>query len=269
MGGAERTERKKRQQKRSSGASAVAQARGKRDTRITIAIISVVAVVAIVVIGGITWTAMSKNETEGEKIPTAEPVSSEYPERRDGVVAVSGAEDAPVTIDVYADFLCPACAAFEQQYGPQIEELVAQGELQLRTHMVPMLTDRSNPPGYSLESANAALLAADEGKFTAFHDSLFASQPEMGKRAYDKDQLITLGRDLGITSEAFAEGIREGKYDDQLMAEMQRVSEDPSLHQDRGTGQPGFGTPTVVANGSLVDLSDPQWLDKLTSKSAS
>lgn len=268
MGGAERTARKQRQQKQKSAANAVASARGKRDTRITIAIVSVVAVVAIVVIGGMIWTANSKNETDGEAIAAVESDFGDQPERRDGMVAVTGAEDASTTIDVYADFLCPACGAFEEQYGSQINSMVEQGQLQVRTHMVPMLTEQSSPPGYSLDAANAALLAADEGEFTAFHDSLFASQPGEGKRAYDKDQLIELGRDLGITSESFADGIEDGKYDDQLEEEMDRVSQDESLHKESG-GQTGFATPTVVADGSIVDFTDPQWLDRLVADDAS
>src|SRR5690606_41380045 len=154
---------------------------------------------------------------------------------------------------------------FEQQYGEQIKKKVEQGQLTVRQHMLPMLTKQSDPPGYSLDAANAALLAADEGKFIEFHDSLFAHQPEEGKRGYDKEQLIQLGRDLGITSDAFADGVRQGKYDDLLQQEMDRVTKDTSLHRDFGGGQRGFGTPTVVANGELVDLSDPAWLDTVGS----
>lgn len=251
---------------KTEGAKAVAKARGGGgDAKRIAVIVGVVVVVLAVVVGGLIWTNASKNATEGETIPT-ESVQADFPERRDGAVVVLGEEDAPATIDVYADFLCPACATFDQQYGEQIREKVEQGQLTVRQHMLPMLVKQSSPPGYSLDSANAALLAADEGKFSEFHDSLFANQPEEGKRAYDKEQLIQLGRDLGITSEAFEEGVRNGKYNDLLEQEMKRVTEDTSLHRDFGTGEKGFGTPTVVANGELVDLGDPGWLDKAVSR---
>lgn len=221
--------------------------------------------VAGAVIGGVVWTNASKNATEGQTIPTVTPAAN-YPTHREGVVVVSGSDTAPVTIDVYADFLCPVCGQFEHQYGAQIEQKVAQGQLRVRTHMLPMLSKQSDPPGYSLDSANAALLAADAGKFPAYHDSLFAHQPEEGKRGYSKDQLIQLGRDLGITDPAFAEGVRNGTYDQQLNAELERVVNDPALHQDFGNGQKGFGTPTVVANGSIVTL-DQGWLDRVIQQS--
>ncbi|WP_199434246.1 DsbA family protein [Qaidamihabitans albus] len=267
MGGAERTARKRRQQQ-AAGGQAVAKARGGTDVKKTAAIIGAVVLAAAVVIGGVLWTDASKNATEGETIPTAQPASTDFPERRDGVVVVSGSPEAPVTIDVYADFLCPVCAQFEESYGDRLQREMAQGNLRVRTHMVPMLVERSDPPGYSLDAANAALLAADEGRFTAYHDSLFAAQPEEGKRGYDDGQLIQLGHDLGITGQAFAEGVREGKYERQLTAEMERIAQDPELQQDFD-GNRGFGTPTVVADGRIVDFSEGQWLDKLLAGTAS
>ncbi|WP_007023825.1 DsbA family protein [Saccharomonospora iraqiensis] len=277
MGGAERAERRRRQQQRTTGsdgptanrgksggknagAKAVAAARGGTDTRRVPAIVGVVVLVVAVVVGGLIWTNSAKNATEGENIPTAT-ATADLPERRDGSVVVVGEQDAPATIDVYADFLCPACGQFEQQYGEQIRDRVAQGQLAVRNHMVPMLTERSDPAGYSLHAANAALLAADAGTFTEYHDSLFAAQPGEGARAYDKDQLIQLGRDLGITDPAFAEGVRNGKYEDLLNRKMEQVESDSSLHRDLGRG-PAFATPLVVADGEVVDaFNNPNWLD--------
>jgi protein-disulfide isomerase len=244
----------------------VAAARRGGDGKRIAAIIGVVVVVLAVVIGGIVWTNASKNATEGLTIQP-QTTQAEIAERRDGAVVVLGDENAPVTIDVYADFLCPVCANFEQQYGQQLKDKLAAGQVQVRQHMLPMLVEQSDPPGYSLDSANAALLAAEAGKFLEFHDSLFAQQPEEGKRGYDKQQLIQLGRDLGITDPAFAEGVRSGKYDDLLQQEMKRVSEDTSLHRDFGGGNVGFGTPTVVVDGEIVDLSDTGWLDKVVAAS--
>ncbi|WP_019819074.1 DsbA family protein [Saccharomonospora saliphila] len=272
MGGAERAERKRRQEQRAGsggGGKTVAAARGGTDRKNVIVIVAVVVLVAAVVVGGIVWTNASKNATEGQAIPTVSSVASGVPERRDGAVVITGEPDAPTTIDVYADFLCPVCGDFEEQYGQRIAERVAAGELTVRTHMVPMLTELSDPPGYSLDAANAALLAADEGVFTEYHDSLFAAQPEEGKRGYDDEQLIQLGRDLGITGDAFAEGVRGGTYDDLLKQEMRRVNEDTSLHRDLGGDEPAFGTPLVVADdGEIVDISDPRWLDRVLGGSA-
>ncbi|RZQ62243.1 DsbA family protein [Amycolatopsis suaedae] len=263
MGGAERNARKRKQeqQQRSAGAKAVSKARGGGvNTRMVAAVVGVV-VLAAAVIGGVIWTNSSKNETEGQTIATGQPAGN-VASVREGVVVVTGKPDAKATIDVYADFLCPACGQFEKTYGPQIHEQVEAGALRVRTHMLPMLVEQSDPPGYSLDSANAALCAADDGKFTQFHDALFHSQPEEGKRGYDKAQLIKLGQDLGITNAAFPACVNAGTYNQQLTAELARAQNDPGLQRDFPNGRRGFGTPTVAVAGKAITL-DQDWLTKV------
>ncbi|MGH3520626.1 MAG: DsbA family protein [Haloechinothrix sp.] len=265
MGGAERSARKRKQQQLANAQTA-RQPSGKpagdpdRTKKIIIGVAGVL-VLAGVIIGGWAWMNADKKATEGQAIPTRSAAAGTE-STREGVAVVTGSPAADVTIDVYADFLCPVCKQFEEVYGERISGRVAAGEVRLRTHMLPMLTNRSDPPGYSLDAANAALCAADEGKFTAFHNSLFAAQPREGTRGYDNRQLIDLGTNLGITGGTFAACVNNGTYDDELTAEFTQVKDDPKLQQDFGSG-PGFGTPTVVANGEIVDLSDDAWLANL------
>ncbi|WAL64733.1 thioredoxin domain-containing protein [Amycolatopsis cynarae] len=256
MGGAERSVRKRQQQ--SAGARAVAQARGSAggNRRVIVAVVAVV-VLAAVVIGGVLWTNASKNNTAGQAIPPQTTGASlDNPAERQGVVVVSGKADAKVKVDIYADFLCPYCGQLQKAYGSQIEQQIKSGNLQVSYHMIPLLNNRSDPPGYSLDSANAALCAADQGKFTPFHDSLFASQPEEGKRGYDKAQLTKLGQDLGITAPEFGTCVNNGTYDQQINAAFQQLSQDPSFQ----------GTPTVLHNGTRVDWTDPNWLTNLVNQ---
>ncbi|MEV6877612.1 thioredoxin domain-containing protein [Amycolatopsis sp. NPDC051128] len=246
----------------------VAQARGASgDRRKWIIGIGAVVVVAALVIGGVIWTISDKNKTEGQVIDPSQGSSALTPEvtqKRDGVVVTVGKTGAKASIDVYADFLCPICGKFEEQYKAGIEQAINDGKLQVRYHMVPLLNEKSSPPGYSLDSANAALAAADAGKFLQFHDALFANQPEEGKRGYDKAQLVELGKNVGITDPAFARTVNAGTYDQQLNAAFQQIENDPKLAQDFGGGQSGFGTPTVTSNGTIVSWQDPDWLKKVT-----
>lgn len=261
MGGAERSARKRRQEQLAAqaakpGAKATVET-GERTKKLVIAGAAVLLVVAVV-IGGLLWMDARKNATEGVVIP-ARRGAERVEEVRDGVVIVIGAKDAPATIDVYADFLCPACRAFEEANGADIAEHVSEGELRVRTHLVPFLVNLSDPPGYSLDAANAGLCAADAGKFTAFHDSLFAAQPDEGARGYDKGQLINLGKDVGITDSAFANCVQSGRYDNPLTTEFTETTQRPELRQDFGDG-PIFVTPTIVADGEIVDWSKGDWL---------
>lgn len=242
----------------------MAQARGASgDRRKWIIGIAAVVVVAALVIGGVIWTISDKNKTEGQVISPGETTSAltaDVTQKRDGVVVTVGKAGAKASIDVYADFLCPICGQFEKTYKGQIEQAVNDGKLQVRYHMVPLLNDRSSPAGYSLDSANAALAAADAGKFVQFHDALFANQPEEGKRGYDKAQLIELGKNVGITDPKFAATVNAGTYDQQISAAFQQIETDPKLAQDFGNGQTGFGTPTVTSNGAVVNWQDSNWL---------
>lgn len=255
MGGAERSARKRRQQQ-SAGARAVAQARGSSGSnRRTIVVVVAVVVLAALVIGGVIYTNASKNQTADVAIPavTTNPVLDTQNERQ-GAVVVSGPDTAKAKIDIYADFLCPFCGQLQKQSGAQIEQAIAAGNLQVRYNMIPLLNSRSDPAGYSLASENAALCAADQGRFTAFHDSLFAKQPEEGQRGYDNAQLIKLGQDLGITAPAFATCVNSGTYNQQLNDALTKISADPQFQ----------GTPTIRASdGKQLDWTNPNWLTSL------
>jgi protein-disulfide isomerase len=264
VGGAQRNDRRKRQTNQRPGA-VVAAARRPQTERWKI--IVTVAVVLLIGAAVITWAVISnnkKNSTEGQSIDP-QSVSVTAPAKRDGGTVLVGKDDAKVTIDVYEDFLCPYCGRFEQTYHAQIDQKVQAGAIKVRYHMLPLLNDKSDPPGYSLDAANAALLSADAGKFVEFHNSLYAlgTQPEEGSRGYDDDQLIKLGKDIGITSPAFAAGIKSNKYDSLLQRELQTAEKAPHLQQDYGNGQVGFGTPTVASGQKVLDISDPGWLAKL------
>ncbi|MGH3859947.1 DsbA family protein [Actinokineospora sp.] len=265
MGGAERSARKRKQQGSApaAGAKAVAAARsgGGDRSKIILAVVAVL-VIAGAVIGGVIYTNNQKNATKDKAI-AVQTVRLDVPVKRDGGVVEVGKDGAKATLDIYEDFLCPACAVFEEGFGPKIEEKVKDGTLKVRFHMLNLLNNRSDPEGYSTDSANAGLLAADEGKFLSFHKSLFKDQPAEGARGWTKDQLIELGKAVGVTSQAFVDGVRSGKYDSLVTEEYQKARSDEALQQEFN-GQKGFGTPTMASGGKAIDTEDPNWLTKLT-----
>ena len=177
-------------------------------------------------------------------------------------VIVTAAGFATVTVDVYEDFLCPICGTFEKTYGTDIKKAVEDGKVKVRYHILPMLNRLSSPEGYSTDSANAALCVADDGKFNAFHAALFAKQPEEGEAGYTKDQLIKLGKDVGVTSASFESCVQNTTYKTQLDELMSKTSNDPVL-KDAETGR-FRGTPSVASGGKMVDLDNKNWLADLT-----
>jgi len=246
-----------------SAQAALAAARGGKNdrTKVILGVVAVV-VVAAAVIGGVIWTDNRKNATADAAIPVAA-ARQELPTTREDAAVLVGKDSAKVTLDVYEDFLCPACGGFEAQFGPAIEQKMDEGVLKVRFHLVNLLDSRSDPEGYSTDSANAALLAADEGKFLRFHKSLYDSQPEEGARGWSKDQLIELGKAVGLTGQAFADGVRAGKYDQQVTAAYEKARSTDHLLQDAGNGQKAFGTPTLAVGDRVVDTSQADWLERL------
>jgi protein-disulfide isomerase len=258
LGGAERAQRKRRQATR----AVVAAKPGSRSDRgRMVAAIVVVLVLAAAVFGGVWW---QRSQSEAMPQAPAKEVAASYPVQLADRLVVAGADSAKVTVDVYEDFLCPACGAFEARYFPRMEEALQSGSIKVRYHLINMLDDKSNPPGYSLEAASAAMCAVPSGKFMSYHGSLYATQPSEGGPGYTVDQLVQLGRDLRITDPSFEQCVRAGTYKDAVRAELAAAENDPSLRRSAGGGQ-YFGTPTVVVNGSMVDLSDAAWLDKAIS----
>lgn len=251
MGGAERAERAKhrRQQQTSKGARTVRTARKGGGNRTVIA--GGVAVLLVALVVGIGGYLQSRDDNP-QGVPVTQ-AAADYPVRvADGGLIIAG-DPAPVTIDVYEDFLCPGCGQFEEIYGQQIEQAVAAGRAVLRYHPVAILDELSDPVGYSTEAANAAICAAEAGIFPDFHASLFAAQPAEGGAGYSAEALVALGRELGA-SEEFAACVRRGAHDGDVAALTQRAIEQAP------SGERGFGTPTVTVDGQLVDLGNRDWL---------
>lgn len=259
MGGAERTARKKRQQQTAARKAVTSARSGGGRTKLIIGVV-VVLLLAGVVIGGVLISNAQKNKTEGQTITPAPITAVNYPVRRDGVVVVAGKDDAKVTIDIYEDFLCPICRAFEQANASAIEQKVNEGTLRVRYHIVTILNNRSDPPGYSLDSANAALCVADAGKFPAYHASLYGDQPQEGGRGFDRTQLAQLGTNLGITTPDLKSCIDSGRYNADIQSASDQAVNTPYLQQDGG-----FGTPTVAVGQRVISTSDPNWLTQLLS----
>lgn len=249
----------KRDRNKANAARAVAAARGARNDRRNIVIgTAVVIVVAIAVIVGVVLNSRSSTPppASGADAIGVTKAASEYTTTvgDDGTV-IAGKDTAKATIDVYEDFTCPYCGDLEKQSAAQIAKAVADGKLRVRYHLLNILDRNTNPPGYSLLAANAAIAAAKQGQFADFHASLYAQQPKEGGAGYTKEQLISLGKRLGITAAQFTTDVNSGAYNNLVTQQVTTASGPPVNLQ---------GTPTVL-NGStdLKALQDPQWLDKL------
>ena len=249
----------KRDRDKANAARAVAAARGARNDRRNIAIgVVAVIVVAVAVIAAVVLTSQQSTPpvatgADAIKITNA---SSAYTATvaADGTV-IAGKDSAKVKIDVYEDFTCPYCGELETASGAQMAKAMADGQLQVKYHLLNILDPNTKPAGYSLLAANAAIAAAKQGKFADFHASLYAQQPKEGGPGYTNAQFLSLGKRLGITAPQFTDDVNKGAYNDLVKKQVTTASAPPVNLQ---------GTPTVLQGTTdLQALQDPQWLDKL------
>ena len=207
-----------------------------RERRRTVTLWTSIGVVAVLVIAGlIGWgvLASQENDTAGKVVVPAGAVD-------DGSAFARGT--GPVTVDIYEDFMCPICGDFEAAAGPAINQLVDEGKVTVRYHPIAIL-DRYSSTEYSTRSVGAVAAAAAGGKFTEYHEALFANQPEENTPGLDDAKLIELGKSVGLTDPAFADAVNNETYTGWAAEVTDKASE-------RGI----TGTPTVKVNGT--DLTD-------------
>lgn len=72
-----------------------------------------------------------------------------------------GKADAPVTVEIYFDYMCPACGAFEAANGDELDRLLEAGVVRVELRPLSFLDDQSNGTAYSTRAANAIATVAD------------------------------------------------------------------------------------------------------------
>lgn len=101
-----------------------------------------------------------------------------------------GQASAAVTVEVYEDFLCPACKRFEDLTEATVTSLLDQGRVRVIYRVISIL-DRASTDAYSTRAMNAAACVGPVG-FAAFHRALFAEQPPEGGAGLSDSRLVEL-----------------------------------------------------------------------------
>ena len=201
------------------------------------------AVVGVIVLAAIGLAAILIQRQLAENAPAGEFVTVEpnsYP-LHDGLSV--GAADAPVKVDVWEDFQCPACGRFTEQIEPLIvTNYVAENKVRYTYHHFPFLDGNgAGSGGESDQAANAAMCANDQDQFWDYHDMLFANQNGENIGAFANNRLRAFADSIGLDMDAF-----DACFD---------ANEHETLIEDdyRAGNQLGVsGTPSVFVNGVHV-----------------
>lgn len=152
-----------------------------------------------------------------------------------------GDPNAPVIIEVFEDFQCPACKTFSEQIEPQIvDTYVATGDVSYIFRQYPFLDDRA-PRNESDQAANASMCAGDENRFWDYHDMLFANWNGENQGAFNDKRLVAFAEALGLDMPSFNECFIANGHKDE-------IDSDLAL----GTTFGVTGTPSVLVNGTML-----------------
>jgi protein-disulfide isomerase len=214
-----------------------AEQAGKEKRRRAIVItVAVLAVFAVIL--GIGIAVQAGRDTTGQVATPPSGVVDQF------AVPVGG--QAPVSVDIYEDFMCPFCGQFERAGGDVLQRYVDQGDVQVRYHVISFL-DRSSTTDYSTRAMNAYGVVLDTaGRQAAkeFHDLLYAHQPEEGSAGLSDQQLIDLAVQAGASRSAVAAPIRSLRFEQWVENATDAASQDDVN-----------STPTVFVDGKRVEAT--------------
>lgn len=212
--------------KRSERAAAALREQQRQETRRRNTMYGVVAgVLVLVIVGGFLWMRSSGDID----VPAA---GSE-----NGLTI--GDPDAPHTIVIYEDFLCPYCGELEATTREGLAQAAEDGRAYVEYRPFVLLSQFGD---YSERATNAfAVVLEESGADVAksFHDVLYENQPEESASEFpDDDQLVAWAVEAGADEGAVRPGI-EG------MAQQSWVDAATKAADDAGVP----GTPYIVLDG--------------------
>jgi protein-disulfide isomerase len=227
---------KKQQANVPSKRQIIREQRIKRQKQQRLIVILVVAAAALVVAGLLIVPSLRANMAPVGEIKTAAPHN--HPNANGTAL---GDPNAPVLIEVWEDFQCPACQGYSEQVEPQVTDAyVATGKARYVFHQYPFL-DTNSATKESHQAANASMCANEQGRFWDYHDIVFANWNGENQGAYSDKRLVAFAETIGLDMTKFNACFEANRYKDQI-------------EQDKADGEKAGvqGTPSVFVNGTLI-----------------
>lgn len=147
-----------------------------------------------------------------------------------------GNPEAPVKVEEFADFQCPACGVFSTDLEPKIvKDYVETGKVYFVYNPFPFLGPES------FATAEAAYCAVDQGKFWEYQDTLYNNQRGENQGWFSTSRLTNFASDIGLDVEAFKTCFTSGKYKQKALDSV-----------EYGKKNKIDSTPSFLVNGRLV-----------------
>jgi protein-disulfide isomerase len=148
-----------------------------------------------------------------------------------------------VTVQIYYDYMCPACGAFEAANSGELDRLVADGTARVELHPIAFLDRLSSGTRYSTRSANAVAVVADAAPDSvwAFHSALYQHQPAEGSTGLTDRQIADVASHAGVPA-AVVERFADGTFQPWVASTTRQAFASGVEH-----------TPTITVNGTVFD----------------
>jgi len=215
-------------------------------------VLAVIAVVALLVSSGIHGPSSGplNMQSDGIKIgtgfkvlqtPALRPAESPTP-------STTNSTDV-IAIQIYLDYQCPICGAFEKTNASQIATLLKTGAATVEIHPISILDRVSLGNQYSTRAANAAACVANfsPNSYFDFSALLFAHQPTENTDGLTDGQINALVKKISPTHlESIESCVTKEEFKAWVNAATTRATTGPIV----GTNVDKVsGTPTVIING--------------------
>ena len=162
----------------------------------------------------------------------------EYPQAE---MNAMGDPNAPIKLETWEDFQCPACKNFSEDVETLlIQNYVATGKVYYVFHHYPFIDDYSGS-GESDQAANASMCAGEQGRFWDYKTILFANWNGENIGTFSDRRLLAFGESLGLDMDKFQSCFNANTYKAQI---------DQDFADGASIGV--SSTPSVFVNGVFV-----------------
>jgi hypothetical protein len=157
-----------------------------------------------------------------------------------------GEKNAPVTLMEFGDYESEACAKVNEVVRQLLEEYEGKIKLNFRHFPLTRIHQRS------LKASEAAVAAAQEGKFWEMHNILFANRRNLGTTS-----LKLHSKEAGVTNKKFLDDLVNATFGWQVQGDLKEginrgVKDVPAFFIN---GEPFTGKPTLENLRKAIDTA--------------
>lgn len=138
--------------------------------------------------------------------PLAAQQGQQFPAQFDRLGIQLGSEDAEVVVREFADYQCPACAAFQPIVKRVIDEYVESGKVRFVFFDFPL-----DMHEHAIPAAVAARCAGQQDDYWAMHDALFENQDEWSNADEPVELFANYAEQIGLNGDALEECVDEDR----------------------------------------------------------